>query len=477
MKKFGAKRVARKIEADDEDVGEGNDPQAPGKSHLYCSKTSLSNEHRLIFFVEPVVKRPPISKTKKSSSSRLSFGATQSRADDDGHVTPKRTGLGRLAVEHSASRLSAEHLPIRAGADSERPSYSKDYLAELRNAQRTAPKATDKDGDAQALSAPQNRALDIASKFGPSATTSLIPSAAEVAEKKERRARLAQEQTAGGGEDYISLDDTGENVHMTYSDEDEFKPRDTLIIPEKEKYAETRLIRDDEDIAEGFDEFVSDGRLELGRAGLREAERQRRAEMREIIDAAEGVDDNSIDSDDSEADRNAAYEAAQTRRGGVRKQDTDHGRPRTPPKIAPLPDLGTVIKKLKSAVEDAERIRLSKVKRLAEVRRERADINEREVWLQQQLKEAGEKFEKLNTETGKPAAITGGDTVDERPESEDEEEDDEEEEEEEEEEEKEEKETEEEETGPDDLRSALLGNGLGGAGLQNSTMRAPSPEW
>ena len=95
---------------------------------------------------------------------------------------------------------------------------------------------------------------------------SAIPTDAEIREKKERRARLAKEQ------DFISLDNDGGNTVI--EDVDDELNDEKILLPYAQRASsskeETRLVRDNEDIAEGFDELVSDGRVALGKKVERE---------------------------------------------------------------------------------------------------------------------------------------------------------------------------------------------------------------
>ncbi|KAK8197255.1 nineteen complex-related protein 2-domain-containing protein [Phyllosticta capitalensis] len=405
-KSFGSRRVPRKIGQDDDDdastTGSGNESGASAP--------------------ESVVKRPPIaSKSKKRSSLRLSFGPGE--GGDDGEekpFTPKKSNLSRIAAERNAERrasggfrasLSSDKLPSRPDLGSEdRPSYSKEALAELRDSTPTTPK------DLSSDRSESGKEVDIAAKFGPLATTShtssAIPTDTEIREKKERRARLAQEKESG----FISLDDRDEehgtiyDAGNAYDSDDLDRPRDIALRSSfKEKYPETRLVRDDEDFAEGFEEYVEDGRINLGRKAEREAERKRRKEMASMIAEAEGGASADEESDDSEAERNAAYEAAQTRKGTYGQRDktgTDDSRPRTPPKISPLPELGGVLARIKERLKEQETIKVQKVRRMQELVRERADIEGQEKWIQEQLKEAGEKYEKLRIEAGSSGAAS-----------------------------------------------------------------------
>ncbi|KAE8382227.1 nineteen complex-related protein 2-domain-containing protein [Aspergillus bertholletiae] len=365
--KFANRRKPRKIGGDDdEDNGEQD--------------------------IGPVVKRPASSKTKQKSKTHLSFGPGETSMAEDGEqesevVIPKRQGLGRRALEKSAFQRSltpsgsGNQLPLRVGPEQDRPSYSNEYLKELRNSTPSTPNnATDDD---------KEKAIDVAAKFGEVmkvTAPAAIPSEAEIREKKERRARLAKEQQYGISteRDFISLDDT-------MADE-EWNSRN-----EKEDLRDTRLIRDDEDFAEGFDEFVEDGRITLGRKAERERAKKQRDEMRELIEDAEGVSDE----DDSDLEEKAAYEAAQTKAamGHSGREFTD--RPKTPPKMTSLPRLSTCLDRLRTTLAVIEKSKAQMIDRMEELRKEKADIAVREVEIQALIKEAGDNYEKLKQEAGR----------------------------------------------------------------------------
>ncbi len=252
------------------------------------------------------------------------------------------------------------------------------------------------------------KTVDVASKFG-SLTTSifapnpLIPTDAEIREKKERRARLAKEQEA----DKIMLDEADDPTAI--SDDD---MRNEISLRPEPKYAETRLVPDDEDIAEGFDKFVSDGTLSLGRKAERDAARKRRVEIESMIAEAEGrKSDESEREDDSDADRNAAYEAAQTRAGTYSShadRRNEQLRPRTPPRITPIPQLSSVLERLRATLAAMEGDLDQKIARIEGLRAEKKELAERGDWVQSQLKETGERFERLRAETGvAPGGVNG----------------------------------------------------------------------
>lgn len=376
----------------------------------------------------PTVTRPSIgsrngsSRTKKRSSLRMSFGpGGTSMTEDDGDTapaifTPKKSNLSRLAVEKNALRktlaasISADRLPLRQTDG--RPSYSKDHLNELKSSTPSTPKDLRSQSD---IEDQESNALDLAAKFGSDlivqdSSPSAIPTDAEIREKKERRARLAKEQ------DFVSLDDDDDGAAGKDEDEDGSNDEQSLLPyarQKPDKIGETRLVQDDEDIAEGFDEFVSDGHVALGRKAEREQKKRHEAEVRDLINEAEGAGSDGSDADDSEVERNAAYEAAQTRKGmdGLHRDEEERvkpRRPRTPPRITPLPTLSGCLERLKGQLAAKQYSLGIKERRLEEIKKEREDIKTRQEEVQRLLKETGERYEKLRAEAGTDGQTSNG---------------------------------------------------------------------
>ncbi|KAI5205538.1 hypothetical protein AUEXF2481DRAFT_36385 [Aureobasidium subglaciale EXF-2481] len=379
-KSFAARRVPRKIGHDDAD--------AP-------SDTSSNNDST----ASSTVKRPS-AKHRKSSSLRPSF------ADDDNTdstvVTPKRTNLSRLAIQRNAEKRSDVAFRPALDAVLDRPTYNRDHLDELKQSTPATPKdvasaSTTDNEDTASLS---NIAVDVKSKFGSDLSRyqppTAIPTAAEIQEKKARRARLAKEN------DFISLEDHGDNGE----DDDDAVTRDDqgrLILKPKEKYPETRLVHDDEDMLEGFDDFTTDGNITFGRKAQKEEDQKRRAEMASMIANVEGQGtDDDEDDDESEAERNAAFEVAQTRHGtyAAREQEAESTRPQTPPKVVPLPTMDSVVERLRKRLEEMESVRANKANEMQSLVQEKTMIGEEEVRVQAALKETGEKYQKLREDMG-----------------------------------------------------------------------------
>ena len=316
---------------------------------------------------------------------------------------------------------------LRETDDIERPSYNKSYLDELRNSTPSTPKdlTTTPDEDEQ-------RILDIEAKFGPSTFTtphnSTIPSTSEIAEKKARRARLALSHdtttttttSQPAEQDFISLED--------YDSDGEFKPHRLQLssyhAPEPVK--NTRLERDDEDIAEGFSQFIEDdpgaikGRystdaLQLDRKSRKAHAAKQKAQMKAMIEHAENIssatDDDASDSDagsvsgDSDRERNNAYTSFQTHRGldgllAHKEHKTRERRPKQPKEITPIGRLSVGLGRLREQMGRIAEEKGRVERRLEEVRREKGEVRERQRVVQEGLEGLGREMEALKGDGG-----------------------------------------------------------------------------
>ena len=428
-KSVSARRVPRKIgQDDDEEPREsrgGEDLSGMPCSPQRASITTLTLCHSelsklTVGYVEPALKRPAVKPRK--SALRTSFGPSSVEDDDSepsGVVTPKRSNLSRIAIQRNAEKrtsLLASNISTRKlDEDDDGPSYSAASLKELQDSTPTTPRDTSTDANNSEVedTSSDAKALDLTSKFGSSLSRyqqpSAIPSAAEIAEKKSRRARLAKEQTA---DEFISLDPSDPEL----DDDDNVMRDDTgrLVLKPKDKYGqgESRLVHEDEDVMENFDEFTeADGKILLGRKAEAEAARKRKQDIASQIAEAEGVSDS--DSDASERARNEAFEAAQTRHGTYSSHPTTDpyadARPRTPPEISPLPTLDGVIERLRKQLSDLQSSRMQKLQEMEALQREKIRLGEEEIRIQKALRETADKFAQLRAEKGisGPAAKEG----------------------------------------------------------------------
>ncbi|KAI1436899.1 nineteen complex-related protein 2-domain-containing protein [Xylaria sp. CBS 124048] len=376
--------------------------------------------------VRPSITKPGLAKLKKrQSGSRLSFGPSESTADGDDPMvlgeevsTPKKSNLAMSAAENRAYKrgisknLPLGRLPMRSMEDDDdRPRYSKEYLSELQSATPNTPRDL---SSLQITSEEDEMSLDPSELEGAmivdTTTASLtavhsatantaILTEAEIREKKERRARFAKQKGSRDTDDYIPLSDDDDN-------HDERRAGDSyisLLSRKSSGKADTRLIAEDEDLGEGFDDFVEDGGLSLGKKAEREARKRHRAEMASLISAAEGAgSDGEAASDDSEAERQAAFEAAQTRAGmdGLaeereqqrRRLGAREGVVPVPPKITPLPDLSVLVEAFKARMQQKEADLNRMRAHIAELKAEREGVLSREPEVQKLLNAAGERY-------------------------------------------------------------------------------------
>ncbi|KAK4187911.1 nineteen complex-related protein 2-domain-containing protein [Podospora australis] len=461
MSAFGAKRKAKIIKTFDDDgddlisaptTGAGdqpNDEEAPViKPIKFRSKPAKSSTLRKSINITdesespaaatttgddadndddssaPAVVRPALSragskkiKKRPAAASRLSFGGAGEPSADGGDdpqdekpFTPKKSTLSKRALENNALlRRSASlqnlggNLPLRfGGGEEDRPKYSKEYLEELQSSTPATPQAIDLVEDADVASAmeldpseiegalivQQTSDLALAPSAPPAAAHVL--SALEIRERKDRRARLAGEAAAG---DFITLD----------SGSDDEPPRASsrvtldLSSSRQKKKNDTRLIAEDEDLGEGYDEFVLDNPLALGKKAEKEASRRHRQEIAEMINAAQSDGDGS-DEDESDAERKAAYEAAQRRAGldGLHLKSEEEKLDRDAiPRMKPLPKLAEVLQRMNEIVQGIEDEVKRKRSTIEGLEKERREIEEREREVQEILNQAGAKYQEV----------------------------------------------------------------------------------
>ncbi|KAG7293686.1 hypothetical protein NEMBOFW57_003742 [Staphylotrichum longicolle] len=370
----------------------------------------------------PVVVRPALGRSgstkvkKRPASSRLSFGPSETAAGEDDDATtggtvnkpftPKKP-LGQRLLENNALRRTtslqnlANSLPMRFGGQDEGPKYNKEYLEELQSSTPNTPQNLASlqihDDEMELDQSELEGALvvqstEVAAPQTAAAAGAHILTEAEIRERKERRARLAKEA------EFISLDDGSDEEGLTGQG-----GRVTVNFSKKKK--ESRLIAEDEDLGEGYDEFVSDGGLALGKKAEREAARRHRQEMAELIKAAEVGSD--AESDDSEAERRAAYEAAQRRAGmdGLHRHEPDVDMdgatgPDAIPRMKPLPKLGEVLQRMREIVQGLEDEVTRKRATIGGLEKEKEEILAREKEVQEILNQAGAKYQEVVATAG-----------------------------------------------------------------------------
>ncbi|KAM3515823.1 hypothetical protein MY11210_000594 [Beauveria gryllotalpidicola] len=421
MNSFGSRRKARVIKIDDEDSegAENANSEIGGASTAESSQPSFKIKSakkgnrqsglRKTFTADneddkashnneegengPVVVKARFGaqKQKKKSNTRLSFGLGANEEGNDTTLlekTLKKSTLGQRVVENNAVKrgIAMRGFPTRTSEDDDdRPRYSKEYLDELQSSTPTTPidsASMPTDGDEMELDASELEGAMIVDSPAPAppATNIQVLTDAEIQERKERRARLAQEQ------DFLSVED----------DDDDRRAK---------KKEDTRLATDEDQMGEGFDNFVDDGGVSLGKRAEKQRRKQDRAKMAELINAAEGHSSDS--SSDSEAERRIAYETSQTRSGmdGLKRPRRDPARDllQLPPKMTPLPSLAECIARLQTTLGGMEAQMQLKSAAVAQMRSEKQSIATREREVQALLDETGKKYQEA---MGKTAGLS-----------------------------------------------------------------------
>ena len=340
----------------------------------------------------PIVVRPNAAKQKKKAKPKLRLGDDSEDADTEELAGAKKVPFGQRVLENTAVKRGIALRTLQTWAnddnddddDTHRPKYSKEYLEELQSSTPSTPRDMTElqvqHGDEMELDESELEGAMIVDSPQNQPTTQIL-SEAEIREKKERRSRLAKEQ------EFLSVEDSG----------DEFS----------KKKDEGRLRRDDEDLGEGFDDYVEDGGLSLGKRAQKERNKREKQQMAELINAAEGQGDDS--SSDSDAERRMAYEAAQSRAGldGLKKPKISKDSAPVPQKIMPVPTMAQALARLEASLKAKQAEMRVQTSRLTKSREDREDIDKRQAELQTLLDETGKKYQEsmghTNAELEMPA--------------------------------------------------------------------------
>lgn len=329
----------------------------------------------------------------------------------------KKSALSRKAIERSAARkagLAAGAVGIdqlNAIPTSERPSYSKEYLEELKSSTPTKPVEEEEEGrkegnggddydmilddDVMAVvKAGNQRAVARLEDVPPAGITGILDEGL-VRVLKARRAERSTRSKAG---DFISLG----------GDEDLDDGDDEILLKSKKKKSRLRGPDDGGFDDEDMEKYIEDEQIVLGgKAAQREQERRRREGIRDTINQAEGINsDEDVDSDFSRDSLAEEWERDQIRKGafstntpGSVASDLEM-LTRQPPNVTPLPNLKDALKRLEDSLAAMEFRKAQTMKQVETLLHEKREIAQRENMVQDRLKKAGEEYEKLRGELG-----------------------------------------------------------------------------
>lgn len=299
---------------------------------------------------------------------------------------------------------------LNATSASERPSYSKEYLEELKSSTPTKPvpeEEEEEEGDGgddydmildddvmAVVKAGNQRAIARLDDMAPAGTTGILDEGL-VRALKARRAERSTRSKAG---DFISLN----------GDEDLDDGDGEILLKSKKKKSRLRGLDDGGFDDEDMEKYVEDEQIVLGgKAAQREQERRRREGIRDTINQAEGI--NSDDDADSDFSRDSVAE--EWERDQIRKGAFSTNAPgpvasdlemltRQPPKVTPLPNLKDALKRLEDSLAAMEFRKTQTARQVEMLVHEKREIAQRENMVQDRLKKAGEEYEKLRRELG-----------------------------------------------------------------------------
>ncbi|KAF4590038.1 hypothetical protein EYR40_009567 [Pleurotus pulmonarius] len=305
-----------------------------------------------------------VAKLKKRAKpkSRLSFGAVDEEGDGEVFQVKKSSLSQKLILGRNAAPSSTT-LP-QTSSPSRGPVYDSAYLSELKaSTPSTRPRLAVDDGDVSMdvdeTSISNGQTVDIFE----SETT--IPAEATIKNAKEKRERL---RGTGAEDDFISLS-------VTRRAEDQGP------------HPESRLVREEDELGEGDDEFAeytsAQERIALGKKSRKVEASKRRDAMKEMIADAEEEDDETME-----------WEQEQLRRGGHQAQEASNTSVKrvyvaaTIPTVTPIPSLGPALARLAASLSQLTVSHASNTSSLSAIAKERSEVDEREVELRDMVDKA-----------------------------------------------------------------------------------------
>ncbi|KAK0201965.1 nineteen complex-related protein 2-domain-containing protein [Desarmillaria ectypa] len=316
-----------------------------------------------------------VTKIKKKSKpkSRLSFGGSDYEEDAEEAFQVKKSKLSKklTLAKHSADILP--NLDQATISPNRGPKYDQAYLNELKASNRRAPAPDPYDAD---------MSMDLSMDAGDVCIQSVddvdvlmetsIPSESSIKVAKERRERL-RATDASGTEDFISLS-------LTRRTEDQGP------------HPESRLMREDDELGEGDDEFAdytsAQERIALGKKSRKVEASKRRDAMKEMIADAEEEDEETME-----------WEQEQLRRGGTTPSDPSPSSSKVrqtykaasiPPMTA-VPTLGPALTRLTQQLAQLTTSHATNTAALNSLAQERGELDDREIEMRGMVGRAEEK--------------------------------------------------------------------------------------
>ncbi|KAF9911184.1 hypothetical protein EC991_004408 [Linnemannia zychae] len=316
---------------------------------------------------EPTIKVKKVK--KKTVSTVLSFGDDEQESEETFKVK-KSSASRRLANNKGQDALSSpeqqQHLSITSRATvGNAVSYSKEALDELRKStQSTAPGSRSHDSHESSVEEKFPTLLG-----GPT----IIPDATAIhlAKKKREQMRLRNDLEE---EEFISLAG-GDDDRMV-------EERDTRLVREED---------DEMDDGEADLDKVLGDKLALGQRAQRQAEKNRRAARKEMID--------DIDADEDDEEETREWEMQQIRNAGVINRDAGKQKAAAPvhkavaiPSVTQVPNIAEVKKRLQDRLSSLKNQLNEHQAQLKQVHLEEAEIKIRTVESGETLAKASARY-------------------------------------------------------------------------------------
>ncbi|KAG7445800.1 uncharacterized protein BT62DRAFT_950695 [Guyanagaster necrorhizus] len=314
-----------------------------------------------------------VTKLKKKSNkpkSRLSFGGADHEEGGEEVFQVKKSKLSRklTLAKHSAGILP--NLDQATISPNRGPKYDQAYLNELKASNRRAPVSDPYDADMSMDISMDTGDLSIQSVDDVEALVETsIPSESSIKVAKEHRERLR----VTGQEDFISLS-------LTRRTED--------LGP----HPESRLVREDDEVGEGDDEFAeytsAQERIALGKKSRKVEASKRRDAMKEMIADAEEEDEETME-----------WEQEQLRRGGTTASDPFPSSSKVRqtykaasiPPMAAVPILGPALTRLTQQLTQLTTSHATNTAALNSLAQERGELDDREIEMRGMVGRAEEK--------------------------------------------------------------------------------------
>ncbi|KAI5121072.1 hypothetical protein M0805_008586 [Coniferiporia weirii] len=316
-------------------------------------------------------------KERTKPKARLSFGGDDEEGDGEVFQV-KKSGLSRR-LKLSPSSVS---LPSNLDQASITPQfsgivYSKEYLSELKASTLSAPSNPPPEDSHDAVMELDESELSGAVIMDQEMTTetiSEIPSESSVLAAKQKRDRLRQTKPPAtqGGDDFISLSVT--------------RREDNYQGP----HSESRLMREDDVLGEGDDEFAeytaAQERIALGKKAKKKEAVNRRSAMQELINDAEEEDEETIE-----------WEREQLRRGARQGSEVPETKvkqeykPTPIPNPTPLPTLDAAISRLGQSLAQLTVSHTSNTKSMSGLSDERSVLESKEKEMRSMVEKAERK--------------------------------------------------------------------------------------